>query len=103
MEEDMVALRTRPRATAACASRIPDDRLVVTTALLALSTLVRILCAGIVRAAPDRDRHRVAFCCRSCCSQGAAKRPPPPPWAAPSRTAAAAPALPPTWPAAAAW
>ena len=43
----MVALQTRRRATAACASRLPDDRMVVATALLALSTLVLMLCAGI--------------------------------------------------------
>jgi hypothetical protein len=43
---DMVALKTR-RATAACTSRVPDDPMVVATALVALSTLVMMLCAGI--------------------------------------------------------
>ena len=43
----MVALKTRRRATVACASRLPDDRVVVATALLALTTLVLMLCAGI--------------------------------------------------------
>ena len=43
----MVALKTRRRATAACASKLPDDRMVVATALVALSTLVLMLCAGI--------------------------------------------------------
>jgi hypothetical protein len=43
----MVALQTRRHATAACASRLPDDRVVVATALLALSTLALMLCAGI--------------------------------------------------------
>jgi hypothetical protein len=43
----MVALQTRRRATTACASRLPDDRMVIATALLALSTLVLMLCAGI--------------------------------------------------------
>ena len=43
----MVALKTRRRATAACASRLPDDRMVIATALVALSTLVLMLCAGI--------------------------------------------------------
>ena len=43
----MVVLKTRRRAAAACTSRLPDDRLVVATALLALSTLVLMLCAGI--------------------------------------------------------
>ena len=42
----MVAPKTR-RVPSACASRLPDDRLVVATALLALSTLVLMLCAGI--------------------------------------------------------
>lgn len=41
----MVTLQTRRRATATC--RLPDDRLVIATALLALSTLVLMLCAGI--------------------------------------------------------
>jgi hypothetical protein len=43
----MVALQTRRRATATCASRLPDDRVVVATALLALSILMLMLCAGI--------------------------------------------------------
>ena len=43
----MVALKTRRRTPAACASRLPDDRVVVATALLALSTLVLMLCAGL--------------------------------------------------------
>ena len=43
----MVAVKTRRRATAACANRLPDDRLVVATALMALSALVLMLCAGI--------------------------------------------------------
>jgi hypothetical protein len=43
----MVALRTRHRATAAGATRLPDDRVVVATALLALSTLVLMLCASV--------------------------------------------------------
>jgi hypothetical protein len=43
----MLALQTRRRAHAAFASRLPDDRVVITTALLALSTLVLMLCAGI--------------------------------------------------------
>ena len=43
----MVALQSRRRATAACASRLPDDRVVVATALLALTTLVLMLCAGV--------------------------------------------------------
>jgi hypothetical protein len=43
----MVALQTRRRATAACTNRLPDDRVVVATALLALSTLVLMLCASI--------------------------------------------------------
>ena len=43
----MVVLKTRRRAAAACTSRLPDDRLVVATALLALSTLVLMLCASI--------------------------------------------------------
>ena len=43
----MVALQTRRRATAACATRLPDDRMVVATALVALSTLVLMLCAGV--------------------------------------------------------
>jgi hypothetical protein len=42
----MVALRTR-RSTAACTSRLPDDRMVVATALVALSTLVLMLWASI--------------------------------------------------------
>ena len=43
----MVALKTRRRATAVCTSGLPDDRVVVATALLALTTLVLMLCAGI--------------------------------------------------------
>jgi hypothetical protein len=43
----MVALKTRRHATAACASRLPDDRMVIATALLALSTLVLMLCASV--------------------------------------------------------
>jgi hypothetical protein len=43
----MVTLQTRRRATTACASRLPDDRVVVATALLALTTLALMLCAGI--------------------------------------------------------
>ena len=43
----MVALKTRRRVTAACASRLPDHRVVVATALLALTTLALMLCAGI--------------------------------------------------------
>ena len=43
----MVALKTRPRATAACASRLPDDRVVIAISLLALSTLALMLCASI--------------------------------------------------------
>ena len=43
----MVAFQTRCRASATCTSRLPDDRVVVATALLALSILVLMLCAGI--------------------------------------------------------
>ena len=43
----MVALKTRRRAASACTSRVPDDRVVVATALLALSTLALMLCAGV--------------------------------------------------------
>ena len=43
----MVAAKIRRRATAACTSRLPDDRVVVATALVALSALVLMLCAGI--------------------------------------------------------
>jgi hypothetical protein len=43
----MVALKTRRHAIATCTSRLPDDRVVVATALLALSILVLMLCAGI--------------------------------------------------------
>jgi hypothetical protein len=43
----MVAIQTRRRAPLACASRLPDHGVVVATALLALSTLVLMLCAGI--------------------------------------------------------
>jgi len=43
----MVARQTRRHAPLACTSRLPDDRVVVATALLALSTLVLMLCAGI--------------------------------------------------------
>ena len=43
----MVALKIRRRAPLACTSRLPDDRMVVATAVLALSTLVLMLCAGI--------------------------------------------------------
>jgi hypothetical protein len=43
----MVALKTRRRATAVCTSRLPDGRMVVAIALLALSTLVLMLCTGI--------------------------------------------------------
>lgn len=43
----MVARKTRRRATAACANRLPDDGLVVAISLLALSTLVLMLCASI--------------------------------------------------------
>jgi hypothetical protein len=39
--------KTRRRATAACASRLPDDRMVVAIALAAVSTLALMLCAGI--------------------------------------------------------
>jgi hypothetical protein len=46
-EQVMVAVKTRRRATSDCASMLPDDRVVVATALLALSTLVLMLCAGI--------------------------------------------------------
>ena len=42
----MVAAKIRRRA-AACTSRLPDDRVVVATALVALSALVLMLCAGI--------------------------------------------------------
>jgi hypothetical protein len=43
----MVALRTRRRTAAARARTPPDDRVVVATALLALSILGMMLCAGI--------------------------------------------------------
>lgn len=43
----MVALKTRRRATAACTSRLPDDRVVIATALLALTTLALMLCVGV--------------------------------------------------------
>jgi hypothetical protein len=43
----MVALKTRRHATPACISRLPDDRVVVATALLALTTLMLMMCAGI--------------------------------------------------------
>ena len=43
----MVAVKIRRRAAATCSSRLPDDRLVVAAALLALSTLALMLCAGI--------------------------------------------------------
>jgi hypothetical protein len=43
----MVALKTHRRATAVRASRLPDDRTVIATALMALSTLALMLCAGI--------------------------------------------------------
>jgi hypothetical protein len=46
-DQAMVALQTRRRATAARASRLPDDRVVVATALVALSTLVLMLGASI--------------------------------------------------------
>ena len=43
----MVARKTRRSSSVACISKLPDDRVVVATALLALSTLVLMLCAGI--------------------------------------------------------
>lgn len=43
----MVSVQSRRRAPAAYADRLPDDRVVVTTALLALWALVVMLCAGI--------------------------------------------------------
>lgn len=43
----MVALRTRRRVAAVCTGGLPDDRVVVATALLALTTLVLMVCAGI--------------------------------------------------------
>jgi len=46
-DQVMVAVKTRRHAAAVCASRLPDDRVVVATALVALSTLVLLLCAGI--------------------------------------------------------
>ena len=46
-DQVMVAAKTRSRTAATCTSRLPDDRLVVATALLALSTLVLMLCAGL--------------------------------------------------------
>jgi hypothetical protein len=46
-DQDMLARKTRRRATAACIRRLPDDRVVVATALLALSTLVLMLYASV--------------------------------------------------------
>ena len=43
----MVAHKNCRRATVICANRLPDDRVVVATALLALSTLVLMMCAGV--------------------------------------------------------
>jgi hypothetical protein len=48
----MVAFKTHRRATAASSSRLPDDRLVVATALAALSTLVLMLCAASLELTP---------------------------------------------------
>ena len=42
----MVARKTNSRTVAATASKLPDDGIVVATALLALSTLVLMLCAS---------------------------------------------------------
>ena len=43
----MVAAITRRRASAASTCRIPDDRLVLATAVLALAILALMLCAGL--------------------------------------------------------
>ena len=43
----MVTRKPCRRAAAVRASKLPDDGIVVTTALLALSTLVLMLCASL--------------------------------------------------------
>jgi hypothetical protein len=43
----MVARKTHRRTAAASASKLPDDGIVVATSLLALSTLVLMLCASL--------------------------------------------------------
>ena len=43
----MVTRKTYRRTVAANVSKLPDDGIVVATALLALSTLVLMLCAGL--------------------------------------------------------
>jgi hypothetical protein len=43
----MVARKTRRNAAAARVSKLPDDGIVVATSLLALSTLLLMLCAGL--------------------------------------------------------
>lgn len=43
----MIARKTHRRAVAARASKLPDDGIVVATALLALSTLALMLCASL--------------------------------------------------------